>query len=184
VIGIDSDLNSLKRHATIQHRVGGDILRLPFRDNSFDLVTANMVFEHIKLPEIVLTEVYRVLKPGGILLFHTPNARGYPTIIARVIPERIKAWLVWWLQKRKEEDLYPAFYRINLEEDIQRISSSIGFRVHNIAHIVSSAQTAIFFPLAMIELIVIRLLMKPTFEKYRTNLIVSLQKPGRCANVT
>ena len=39
--------------------------RLPFADASFDAVTSNMVFEHIADFEKPVSEIARVLKPGG-----------------------------------------------------------------------------------------------------------------------
>src|SRR6266404_459531 len=80
VVGLDFDLGSLKAHRTIDKRVRGNIAELPFVDNHFDLVTANMVVEHLDKPEVQFQEVYRILKPGGLFLFHTPNALGYLTI--------------------------------------------------------------------------------------------------------
>src|SRR5262249_49914167 len=45
-----------------------DLLQLSFPNNSFDCVIANEVFEHI--PDLYrgIQEIYRVLKPGGVLL--------------------------------------------------------------------------------------------------------------------
>ena len=42
--------------------------RLPFRAATFDVVTANLVFEHLAHPAPALAELARVLKPGGLLL--------------------------------------------------------------------------------------------------------------------
>lgn len=47
---------------------------IPFESNSFDVVTMLAVFEHIEpelLPEL-LSEIHRVLKPGGMYLLTTP----------------------------------------------------------------------------------------------------------------
>ncbi|NQV88625.1 MAG: class I SAM-dependent methyltransferase [Parcubacteria group bacterium] len=51
--------------------------RLPFADNSFDVVTMLAVFEHIKLSFLsqLICEIYRVLKPGGHYIITTPSSR-------------------------------------------------------------------------------------------------------------
>ena len=41
---------------------------LPFRDASFDLVYSAAVTEHIADPQLMMSEVWRVLKPGGVYL--------------------------------------------------------------------------------------------------------------------
>ena len=50
----------------------------PFNDNDFDLIEADHVLEH--LPEVfpVMTEIHRILKPGGRLIIRTPHfSRGF-----------------------------------------------------------------------------------------------------------
>jgi len=47
---------------------------LPFDDASFDLVTSFQVIEHVADPMPYLDEIKRVLRPGGMALFTTPNA--------------------------------------------------------------------------------------------------------------
>src|SRR5689334_2147400 len=37
VVGLDGDLGALTRHRSIRLRVGGDISRLPFKDDCFEL---------------------------------------------------------------------------------------------------------------------------------------------------
>ena len=46
---------------------------IPFDDHFFDLVISNMVFEHIPDLDGVLSEILRVLKPGGTLLCMFPS---------------------------------------------------------------------------------------------------------------
>jgi SAM-dependent methyltransferase len=45
---------------------------LPFEDNTFDLVTALDVVEHIEDDRGALRELYRVIRPGGMLMISVP----------------------------------------------------------------------------------------------------------------
>jgi SAM-dependent methyltransferase len=46
---------------------------LPYVDASFDAVCAIEVMEHTAAPYNVLAEIWRVLRPGGVLVFSVPN---------------------------------------------------------------------------------------------------------------
>ncbi|HUG92381.1 MAG TPA: class I SAM-dependent methyltransferase [Planctomycetaceae bacterium] len=48
--------------------ITGDLLRLPFADDTFDCVTCGWVIEHLPDPRPGLQEIGRVLQPGGSLL--------------------------------------------------------------------------------------------------------------------
>ena len=45
----------------------GDATRLPFADNTFDCVVTSEVLEHIQADTAAIAELFRVLKPGGVL---------------------------------------------------------------------------------------------------------------------
>lgn len=49
----------------------GDVLRLPVRDASVDVVVAGEIFEHVHDLERTVAEIARVLKPGGTLICDT-----------------------------------------------------------------------------------------------------------------
>lgn len=51
--------------------VVGDAHRLPFADGEFDLVVAMNAFEHYREPSMVVGELRRVLRPGGLVFLHT-----------------------------------------------------------------------------------------------------------------
>lgn len=50
---------------------------IPFPDASFDIVCSFQVLEHVQNPYRVLSESWRVLKPGGILYCDAPNYRTF-----------------------------------------------------------------------------------------------------------
>ena len=49
-----------------------DAARLPFADNSFDVIISINVFEHIDDPYTTLLECKRVLRPDGLMFLHFP----------------------------------------------------------------------------------------------------------------
>ena len=46
---------------------------MPFPDNSFDLIVAGEIIEHIYNTDFFVQEIHRLLKPKGRLLISTPN---------------------------------------------------------------------------------------------------------------
>jgi len=47
--------------------------KLPYEDNYFDLVTFTEVIEHIENHRNTLSDIFRILKPNGVLVLSTPN---------------------------------------------------------------------------------------------------------------
>jgi ubiquinone/menaquinone biosynthesis C-methylase UbiE len=72
VIGIDVVPELLaeanKRAPKNARFLEGDALELPFPSDSFDVVSTARTLHHIDRPELVLSEMSRVLKPGGTML--------------------------------------------------------------------------------------------------------------------
>jgi glycosyltransferase involved in cell wall biosynthesis/ubiquinone/menaquinone biosynthesis C-methylase UbiE len=80
LVGLDGDVERLhwaQREQVPAGLLSGDILKLPFPDASFDKVLMSEVLEHISDDRVALSEIFRVLKPGGILALSVPHAR-YP----------------------------------------------------------------------------------------------------------
>jgi SAM-dependent methyltransferase len=59
--------------------VNGDALNLPFADGSFDVIVASEVLEHLWATEWAMSELVRVLRPGGRIAVTVPTE----------LPERI-----------------------------------------------------------------------------------------------
>jgi SAM-dependent methyltransferase len=53
----------------------GTAEKLPFADDSFDLVTCQTVLIHLRNPVVAIAEMRRVLRPGGLLLASEPDNR-------------------------------------------------------------------------------------------------------------
>lgn len=76
------DLEYLKRFDVKSCNI--EISPLPYADQSFDGIVFTEVLEHIAVtrPEELLIEFKRVLKPGGVVLFSTPNVCNLSNILA------------------------------------------------------------------------------------------------------
>jgi SAM-dependent methyltransferase len=75
VIGADLDLAYCgKARAAGERTVCADLAApLPFRDGAFDAALCSDTFEHLVDPLALLSDLHRVLRPGGLLLCHVPN---------------------------------------------------------------------------------------------------------------
>jgi len=70
-VGLDIE-NALQYDADMKADFTWDGITMPFEDASFESSMATEVLEHCPEPEIVLKEIYRVLKPNGIFFFTVP----------------------------------------------------------------------------------------------------------------
>jgi len=177
LVGLEVDEGALRKHRTIKDRVVGTASTLPFHDESFDIISANMVVEHLDEPAVQFAEIRRALRPGGVFVFHTPNLHGYIATTARLLPEFVKGPLIQLLEKRTAQDVYPTFYRANTKEQVEELAMQTGFDVVRISRVTSTAQTAVVTPVAFFELLWLRMLERwPRLEPFRTNLIVELRR--------
>jgi SAM-dependent methyltransferase len=76
VVGVDVDREALEQAAALGiEPLWADAGEpLPLEDESFDVVVAGELLEHLPLPEPTVAEARRVLRPGGRLVGSVPNA--------------------------------------------------------------------------------------------------------------
>jgi SAM-dependent methyltransferase len=76
VVGLDVDRAALDKAAElgIEPVVANVEEPLPFEDASFDAIVAGELFEHLQVPDALVAEARRVLRPGGVLVGSVPNA--------------------------------------------------------------------------------------------------------------
>jgi ubiquinone/menaquinone biosynthesis C-methylase UbiE len=144
-VGVDVDMSSLKSSQET-NRVCADVSSLPFPDGSFDLVTSNMVFEHLSDPVAALREANRVLGEEGVLIIHTALSRHYMLIAGRllssILPRKTYRDLVSCYTGRKKEDIFPTVYKANTEKQLSAMTSKAGFQ----AGLVSYLETPLDLP--------------------------------------
>jgi dolichol-phosphate mannosyltransferase len=72
--------------------VRGSAFALPFKDDSFDCVISSQVIEHIPRDQALFDEMWRVLRPGGMLIVGTPD---YATLEWRIIEPLYGVMMPW-----------------------------------------------------------------------------------------
>ena len=77
-VGLEVELQRTRQASLLVNQmVCGVGERLPFPEDTFDLVLSHEVIEHVPDDRQVVAEIVRTLRPGGRLVLFCPN-RGYP----------------------------------------------------------------------------------------------------------
>lgn len=98
--GIEYDREKVAQarlHPQHGHRISqGDVQTLPFGEGSFDYAMLNEVLEHVPDDSAALKDVYRILKPGGLLFVFSPN-RWFPFETHGVYLKRSNRLIPHWV---------------------------------------------------------------------------------------
>jgi SAM-dependent methyltransferase len=132
VVGMDM---SVGRHRNVRRLVEGSLYEMPFAARSLDLVTCNMVVEHLNHPGQAFAEIARCLRPRGALIIHTPNLNNYGimgnAIISKVFPEGWRRRLIYGTDDRKPEEFFPVRYKANRMSKLLQMLEVSGFEPHH-----------------------------------------------------
>lgn len=77
-VGSDKDKKAAekaRKRGVYKETIVADAKKLPFADKEFRTIISNSALEHVKDPDRVLTECFRVLIPGGKFIFTVPGKR-------------------------------------------------------------------------------------------------------------
>jgi ubiquinone/menaquinone biosynthesis C-methylase UbiE len=179
VVGVDLDFLHLRKHINIFRRIHASLASLPFPDASFDLVTCNMVLEHLREPLPMFQEISRVLAPGGTFLVHTPNIQNYlifANIIAKkLLPRSIILKLVH--DARAKDDIFPTYYRANSARTLRELGESANLQPEFMRFLTHPRPYSRFFaPAAFFELLLMRVIMKPPLNRFGTTIVTVFRK--------
>jgi len=169
-VGADLDV-SIREHDLLQHGVFASAAGLPFGDESLDVVTANMVVEHLDDPAAAFAEIRRTLRPGGAFVFHTPNYHFYGIFAASFIPDGLKNKIIWLLERREEKDVFHTYYRANTAASARRLLLEAGFDHVEIAKTPSTGMLQFLGPLGVLEILWLKLLRWTSWNTGRATLI-------------
>lgn len=93
-------------------------LALAAPGQTFDVIIAAEVIEHLENPRLMMRECFRLLRPGGTVLISTPNNESWRSLVALLIRGHFVAF---------SDSCYPAHITPVLRRDCSRIFREVGF---------------------------------------------------------
>ena len=182
VTGLDVDPD-VRTNRWLSETFVYDGREMPFADSSFDACCSNWVLEHVEHPADHFREIARILRPGGVYCFRTPNLWHYVSAGARLLPHFMHLKLANRLRALDEtaHDPYPTFFRANTASVLRRLCSEAGLGVPSIQMIEAepsygAAHPLLFYPMMFYERIVNRFEFTACF---RIAMLVAVRKPER-----
>lgn len=128
VVGTDIGTDALENPYLDEVRLFLPGEPVPYPDESFDVLLADCVLEHLPDPAAFFAEARRLLKPGGSLCLRTSNLLSYFGLAAMLIPASKRAEILHRARPdRKDEDSFPTLYRCNTVFAIQKALTQQGF---------------------------------------------------------
>lgn len=156
-----------------------DLAALALQNSSVDLAISRSVFEHLSDPLAVYREIARILKPGGRLVFLTPNSWDYASVCAKMIPNRLHPAIVKRVEGREERDTFPVFYRANTASAIRKLAAKTCLKVERIRYLGQYPCYLMFHPAAFLAGTLYEKVISgvPLFGPLRGWILATLAKP-------
>jgi demethylmenaquinone methyltransferase/2-methoxy-6-polyprenyl-1,4-benzoquinol methylase len=102
------------------HLQQADVMSLPYEDQSFDVVMAAHVLEHLPDPQRALSEMIRVLKPGGMVFICVTR----PSLFGRLVQ---LLWRTWAITEQQGIAWLHASQLVNIGYQPIRLGAFAGF---------------------------------------------------------
>jgi SAM-dependent methyltransferase len=175
-VGLDVTFEGYRDAVDLSDLVCGNLEALPFAAESFTLIASGWVFEHLANPARAFAELARVLRPGGRLVFLTPNAHNYVTLANRLAPCRLQKQLVWWFYRRQEIFTFRTHYRANSRRQLERLLAGAGFVCEALHFVGDPTYTALNEPLYRLGVLYERLTDHPRLQGLKVHLVGAYRK--------
>jgi SAM-dependent methyltransferase len=128
LVGVDADEEAGRANPYLDEFVPADLDDpLPFAVDTFDLVYANFVVEHLARPERAFSEWRRILRPGGTLVLLTSNRASPLMAAADRLPQRVRLSIKRRGAGAIERDVYPTRYLANTPSRLNGVAKRAAF---------------------------------------------------------
>jgi SAM-dependent methyltransferase len=99
----------------------------PLQSGVYSAAFANYVLEHVRDLDRAASEIYRVLKPGGLFVTSVPNLAAPEFVVARHAPERLQRAMTGGKG-------FHTWYSWSTTDDLVKMFESAGFALEEVAY--------------------------------------------------
>lgn len=86
IVGIDIAKEELEQNQALHEKILGDLQTYPLPEAAFDVAICWMVLEHLPRPKEALKNLFRTVKPGGLLILGFPNLFSIKGVVTKATP--------------------------------------------------------------------------------------------------
>jgi SAM-dependent methyltransferase len=133
LVGVDSDEEAGRENPYLDEFFPSNLDEpLPFAEDTFDLVYANFVVEHLGEPERTFLEWRRVLRTGGQLVVVTSNRSNPVMAVGDRLPQPVRLAIKRSGAGAEERNVYPTRYLANTPPRLLSVAGYAGFALVSI----------------------------------------------------
>lgn len=129
IVGLDLDQRVLDNpHLKMALHISAHDVTEEIIGGKVDCIYSHMVAEHIDDADRFLSTQLTVLEDDGVIIHSTTSKYYWTSLINNYVPERVKDWLIANLGSgRTSEDVFPALYNLNSEDQLANLSRKLNF---------------------------------------------------------
>lgn len=128
VVGIDISQEQLARNAVVHQRIQGDLQTYRLPESEFDAVVCWMVLEHLPRPKDALANMFRAVRPGGVVVLGFPNLLSIKGLVTKLTP--FWAHNAFYRSMKYTSPHFPTFFRAAiLPGNLRRFAEEQGMGV-------------------------------------------------------
>lgn len=129
-VGIDASLEAMEKNTSLDDYVQVHLEneKLPFEDETFDVVICQWVIEHLENPKLVYKEFDRVLKKNGHMILVTNSIYNPMMLISKILPLKLRDSMKEKIFPDEiDEDTFPTYYNCNSKRAFEKALTELGY---------------------------------------------------------